>query len=297
MPSVSVVIPAYNAEQFVGQALDSVLNQTFQDFEVLVVDDGSSDRTAELVTARYPRVQFVSQRNGGASSARNRGVEMATGEFVAFLDADDEWHPEKLQAQVALMRRYPDAVLGRTVFIEEPLDNASSLFSGGRTEPGLPDHYLVRDLAQSFLDPYFATSAVLVRRSAFQKVGGFDTGLKIAEDVDLYLRILAEAPLIPVVAKPALHKRFVPGSLGEDSEAGYVKLLEVYHRFLKDWPQAEKVLGRAVIDKGLAVLWARYAGSQFRNGKRPQAIRSALKSIRISPSMLGLRVLFRAVRP
>src|SRR3954469_12256948 len=100
MPEVSVVIPAYNAAQTVGAAVDSVLAQTFGDFELIVVDDGSRDDTAEVVRARKdPRVNCVRTENGGVSAARNRGLDLAAGSLVAFLDADDAWQPAKLERQ------------------------------------------------------------------------------------------------------------------------------------------------------------------------------------------------------
>lgn len=293
-PCVSVVMPAYNAEKFIGAAIESVLGQTFQDLEILVVDDGSRDGTADVV-ARYPRVRYIRQANGGASSARNRGVAEARGEFIAFLDSDDEWHPEKLQAQVALMRAYPQADLCRTAIAEEPLEPQRSLF--GIDKAGLPGHTLIKTLAESFLHPYFATSAVMVRRAAFEAVGGFDTALKIAEDVDLYFRILARAPTIPLVSGVAIHKRAVKGSLGDDSEAGYVQLMAVNDRFLAQHPQAAQALGPGVIRRARAELWTRYAGSLFRNGKRAEAIRAALRGVVTLPSLQGVKVLVRVLLP
>jgi glycosyltransferase involved in cell wall biosynthesis len=294
LPCVSVVMPAYNAEKFIAAAIESVLNQTFKDLEILVVDDGSRDGTAGVV-ARYPAVSYVAQKNAGASSARNRGVALARGEFIAFLDADDEWHPQKLAAQVALMRAYPAADLSRTAIAEEPLRADSPLFSAG--SQALPDHIKVGTLAESFLNPYFATSAVMVRRAAFEAVGGFDTSLKIAEDVDLYLRILARAPVVPMVSGIALHKRAVKGSLGDDSEAGYVQLMAVNKRFLAAHPDAAQALGARVIKRAEAVLWTRYAGSLFRNGKRGQAIKAAFMGALTQPSVSAWRVLLRVMLP
>ena len=106
-PTVSVVIPAYNAEAFVGDAIDSVLAQTFHDFEIIVVDDGSADGTRRVVTAYGDRVRFYQQEQAGASRARNRGIEEAHGEFIAFLDADDLWLPTKLEKQVQAFRNDP----------------------------------------------------------------------------------------------------------------------------------------------------------------------------------------------
>jgi glycosyltransferase involved in cell wall biosynthesis len=294
MTSISVVIPAFNAERFIAAAVTSVLQQSCQDIEVIVVNDGSTDNTAAAVPTGHPLVRCVSKVNGGASSARNLGVSLARGEFVAFLDADDAWHPDKLKAQLALLRAYPAAVLCRGVVSEAEVTAAIPLWP---PTDSLPPHIVMDKLADSFLDPYFATSAVMVRRLAFVDVGGFDESLKIAEDVDLYLRLLAKRPQVPVLSLPAVFKRPVLGSLGDDSEAGYVQLIEVYRRFLHGHPDKARALGRAVVASAQANLWARYAGSLFRNGKRSEAWQAVWVSLKTRPTMLGFRVLLRVVRP
>ena len=109
-PRVSVLIPTYNCARFLSQAIDSVLAQTFQDFEILVVDDGSTDDTAQVV-ARYPRVRYIRREHCGVSASRNAAVAAATGEIVVFLDADDFWLPEKLEKQVTYLDENPNCML------------------------------------------------------------------------------------------------------------------------------------------------------------------------------------------
>lgn len=293
-PQVSVVIPAYNAEAHIGEALQSLRSQTCQDMEVIVVDDGSSDRTPELVPSRFPEVRFIRQANAGASSARNRGVREARGEWVAFLDADDAWHPDKLRAQLALMQRHPDVRLCRTLGAESPLTDLGPIPNG---PDGLPMHELFTSLAPTLMNPYFTTSTVMVRRDAFLAVGGFDTSLKIAEDIDLFLRILLEAPSVLLLKSFAVYKRPVPGSLGDDDEAGYVQLLGVYDRFFQRNPQVMRSVGASVIKRAMAELWARYAGSLRRNGKTVLAVRAATKSMITHPSGLAAKVLLRSLLP
>jgi glycosyltransferase involved in cell wall biosynthesis len=294
MPLVSVVIPAYNAESHIAEALESLRAQTCRQMEIIVVDDGSSDRTAEIVTSRFPEVRCVRQPNGGASSARNRGVQEARGEWVAFLDADDAWHPDKLRAQLDLMRRHPEVRLCRTLGSEIPLTDVGPVPSG---PDGLPVHELFTSLAPTLMNPYFTTSTVVVRRDSFLAVGGFDTSLKIAEDIDLYLRILLEAPTVLLLKAVAVYKRPVPGSLGDDDEAGYVQLLSVYERFFQRNPQLWQSVGAPLIKRSMAELWARYAGSLRRNGKRGLALRAAAKSLLMRPSALAAKVLLRSCLP
>lgn len=294
LPLVSVVIPAYNAAAHIADALTSLRAQTCASMEIIVVDDGSSDRTAEIVAQDFPEVRCIRQPNGGASSARNRGVQEARGEWVAFLDADDAWHPDKLRAQLALMQRYPSVRLCRTLCAETPLTDLSSLPSG---PDGLPVHDVTASLAPTLMNPYFTTSSVMVRRDAFLAVAGFDTALKIAEDVDLYLRILVDAPAVLLLNAVTVFKRPVPGSLGDDDEAGYVQLLAVYERFFRGAPDLVRSVGRPVMRRAMAELWARYAGSLRRNGKRWSAMRAAVRSMACHPSSLAVKVLLRSCLP
>ena len=110
MPTISIVIPAYNAERTILETIKSVQKQTFSDFEIIVINDGSTDRTLELVlSVEEPRLKIFSYQNGGVSVARNRGISHATGEFIAFLDADDLWTSDKLELQLAGLKQHPEA--------------------------------------------------------------------------------------------------------------------------------------------------------------------------------------------
>ena len=294
MPLVSVVIPAYNAAAHIADALESLGAQTCREMEIIVVDDGSVDATHDIVMRGFPEVRCIRQPNGGASSARNRGVQDARGEWVAFLDADDTWHPDKLRAQLALMRRHPGVRLCRTWGSETPLPHGDALHNG---PDGLPEHELFPSLASTLLNPYFTTSTVMVRRDAFLAVGGFDTSLKIAEDIDLYLRLLKDAPEVLLLKAVAVFKRPVPGSLGDDDEAGYVQLLRLYERFFQRNPQVVRAVGNSVRRQAMADLWGRYAASLRRNGKRAMARRAALRSMLLHPSSLAAKVMLRSFLP
>src|SRR4028119_270042 len=112
MPTISVIVSAYNAEQTILETITSVLNQTFSNFELLVINDGSTDRTLELLsTVKDPRLKIFSYPNGGVSVARNRGITQASGEFIAVLDADDLWTVDKLELQLAALQEHPEAGL------------------------------------------------------------------------------------------------------------------------------------------------------------------------------------------
>lgn len=174
MPRVSVLIPAYNSGRFLGDAIESVLAQTFSDYEIIVVDDGSTDNTAQVV-ARYPQVKYIPREHCGVSAARNAAVAAATGEIVAFLDADDLWVADKLEKQVAYLDENPDCML---VFTKaENFYHDDSVQEGSREE----------ELYNSSLERCIITCAI--RRSVFEKYGVFRTDYPHGEDTQFMFRL------------------------------------------------------------------------------------------------------------
>ncbi|MEM7293856.1 MAG: glycosyltransferase [Pseudomonadota bacterium] len=198
MISVSVVIPTYNRSALLTRAIDSVLSQTHPAEEIIVVDDGSTDRTAEMVQKRYPHVQLLRQKNQGVSAARNRGITAAKCEWIGLLDSDDAWLPQKLERQVrAIQQRggfrliHCDDIWIRNGERVDPINKHQK--QGG---------YIFRCcLPMSCISP----SAAVIHRSLFDEVGRFDTGLPACEDYDLWLRICARDPVL-YVSEPLLRK-------------------------------------------------------------------------------------------
>jgi glycosyltransferase involved in cell wall biosynthesis len=191
-PLVSVVIPVYNAEAFLAEALDSVFAQEYAPLEVIVVDDGSSDRSGEIARS-YTGVRLFEQTNQGASAARNRGIAHATGEYVAFVDADDVVPPTKLTLQVGYLVEHPDVacVLGRQRWMEEP--------------PGL-----ARDAVWGDPDGIPLMSMVL-RRSVLLEVGEYDE--EQGGDMDFLVRLRAQGFSFVVLPEFVLHRRYHGGNL------------------------------------------------------------------------------------
>ena len=187
-PKVSIVIPTYNRMETLPRALDSVINQTFLDWELIVVDDGSTDDTAETILNDYPAVRIHRQENSGVSSARNVGVGLAKGVWIAFLDSDDAWLPEKLERQLSALSKEPEFRMSHTdeiwirngKRINQPKEYAKS---GGRI------YRLCLPLC------CICPSSVLLRRDLFDEVGGFDEAFPVCEDYDLWLRITASEPV------------------------------------------------------------------------------------------------------
>ncbi len=189
-PKISVIVPAYNVRAYISEALDSLTQQTWADFEVLIVNDGSTDDTAEiahLYCQRDPRFHLLSKSNGGLASARNWGIQHARGEFIALLDADDRYHPQKLASHVQILEHHPDIAI---------VYSASKVIrDDGRptwlTLSGRPVHQdpLLAMLCKNFIG--HGSNAVF-RREVFIQVGGFDETLRSCEDLDFWLKVAAQ---------------------------------------------------------------------------------------------------------
>lgn len=214
MPHISVVIPAYNAERTIVKTIESVQQQTFQDFELIVINDGSTDRTLELVQSiKDRRLKIFSYENGGLPTARNRGLSHATGEFITFIDADDLWTPDKLEAQLAALQQHPEAGVAYswTYFMYEKGETFSfhpcppTSFEGN-----VYDKLLISDFIRS-------GSNVLLRKQAIASVGGFDPALKSCEDWDCWLRLAAKWTFV-VVPKYQILYRQASGAMSSKVE-------------------------------------------------------------------------------
>lgn len=206
---ISVVIPTYNSASLVVEAIRSVLAQTVSAHEVIVVDDGSDDDTASRMAEFGSSIRYIKKPNGGVSSARNRGIAEATGDLIGFLDADDVWHPRKLEIQLAILSDRPDIGLLGTGVYSWP---ASS-------HPGVSAILPVVKVSfeQLLTKNRLGTSTVLIRSSIFQTVGNFDQSLQGPEDYDMWLRIARCAAVYILPTSLVGYRGAVPNSLSKNA--------------------------------------------------------------------------------
>ncbi len=291
LPSISVVIPCFNAERWIAASLRSVLAQGWPGLDIVVVDDGSSDGSVALVERGFPQVRVISQANAGVAAARNRGIEAARGEWIAFIDADDWWLPGKLQAQWQALQQA----------------------AGGQPAPRLccsgwgvwpsdtpePEPALLAELAataddrarwdgpsgwiypQLLLDCQVWTSTVLAPRALLLEAGGFDPGLRIGEDLDLWLRLSRLTPVLRVPRPLALY-RIRPDSITRGAPRANHQGL-VIQRALARWGYASPDGSRAdpaQVARALAGTWRDYAGAHLAAGNRRQARHGAWQALR-----------------
>lgn len=289
---VSVVVPAYNAEAFVGAAVGSALDQTYQPLEVVVVDDGSTDGTARVLEAiPDERLRVVRQPNSGVGRARNRGIEAATGALVALLDADDLWAPHKLRVQVDALAGHPDwLAVGSFMHHIGP---------DGRVL-GLTGHPLgpaeLAEVRRAQLNP-FPISSLVVRRAALDDVGLFDEELQVhvpgmVEDLDLLARLAAAGPL-GCVEEPLGGYRLHPGS----GSARFFRSQREGTRYLAartaarergdalSYPEYERARRPSLRDwrQDMAAYAYRTAGLRFAGGDRLRAAGWALPAAALDP--------------
>ncbi|MXZ80310.1 MAG: glycosyltransferase [Gammaproteobacteria bacterium] len=184
---MSVVIPTHDRVAVLGKAIRSVLDQTFPAAEVLVVDDGSTDGTPRMVERHFPQVRMVRQPNRGVSAARNAGIAQSRGDWIALLDSDDEWLPDKLAKQFEMLSKYPESLISHTdeIWIRDGV----RVNSGKKHRK--PDGWIFRNcLPLCCVSP----SSILLNRSVIDEVGEFDESLPVCEDYDLWLRIFSRYP-------------------------------------------------------------------------------------------------------
>lgn len=276
---VAVVIPAYNAEAHIASALASVNAQTVRPVELIVVDDGSTDRTATLAAAGGARV--VAQRcNAGPSAARNAGVAATRSPWIAFLDADDRWLPDKLAAQWETLQRWPDVAFCITDYVLHQADG--NVLSGVltadpayraivrtatngvavRLDAGSFAHALVRSM-------FVRQSSAIVRRELFLRSGGYERGRHLAEDYDLFIRLIAQGPAA-AIERPLVEYRRRPDSLSADPLAE-VRSIDALWEWILGAPERYPVGIEAVVAEQRPLTLRKGAAIAMRLGRFAEA--------------------------
>lgn len=212
MPFFSIIIPVYNKANFIENTLKSVFQQSFTDYEILLINDGSTDDSeSKIVTFNDSRIHYYSKKNEGVSETRNLGIEKAKSEFIVFLDADDYWYPNFLEEMFLLIKRYPEqSVFSAAIEIENKKTVIPSLYSIEKVS----DNVIVNYFEASYKEGVLFTSCAVFHKSVFEKVGKFDPLIKSGQDTDLWIRI---GIIYPVVFSFKILTRYIydPNSLSK----------------------------------------------------------------------------------
>jgi glycosyltransferase involved in cell wall biosynthesis len=279
-PLVSVIIPAYNAARTLETTVQSVFGQSLQDFEIVIVDDGSKDNTlevAERIAASDSRVKVVAQPNSGAAAARNAGIKAAGGEYVAFLDADDLWLPQKLERQIALLNSEKDAAAVQTgaYYVNDDLEVLS-------VRPCvIPKDVLLETLLFRSFPALMST--LLVKRSAFDKIGLLDTKLVILEDWELAIRLSRFCNLKSIEEPLALYRNY-PGNRSRDLSIHIKPGQIILEKLFRDPTLPVHIRQRKALI--YSTFYRMLSGAAFNVGKYGDTLKFGIKSLLTHPSAL-----------
>lgn len=288
-PLVSVITPTYNRAKFIGQAVQSVLNQTYGNFEHLIVDDGSTDNTGEVLKPFLSdeRVRYFHQQNQGQSVARNLGIRHARGELVCFIDSDDIWVAHKLTGQVRLMDEHPEVgiIHGDEIMIDE----AGQEFSRKNMK-----RYSGNIADQLLVDNSVSINTAMVRRECLSFSGGFPQQYGVADDYALWLRLSARYRFL-YVPEFFGYYRVMENQISSDVRRRLTVNERIVWDFLEEYPD---VLPQAVRRRSLARFYSRKARILGALGERRQAIGAFAKALNYAPVSVGVwRSGYRVLAP
>lgn len=281
-PRVSVVIPTYNRSDFLCEAVDSVLAQTFRDFEILIVDDGSTDGTRGVVDEKYgkdSRVHYIYRENsGGPAAPRNTGIAKARGDFIALLDHDDLWLPKKLDFQIQALDEHPEASLCFSDALVRGKDSETSYFKMMKFE-GPPT------LKRMLESDYIPSASAVVKKTCFERLGGFDETIKAADDWDMWIRVLAQYEAV-FVDKPLYVHRLHEDQMSHNKVLTRRSALQVYQKhkalYLREGIGPERMQERLVAAQ------AAWAVERIGRGEIQEALRELHWLETVSPESMRI---------
>lgn len=296
METISVVIPTYNREKLLAGAIDSALAQTISPYEVLVIDDGSTDSSAIVMQQYGDKIKVIKQKNFGVSVARNVGIKAARGSLIAFLDSDDVWLPNRLEQGIKYLERNPGVAL---VHSDVFLDSEGSRIRPRSGREKFSGYCYSEFFAESPAFPILST--VIVRTVAIENVGLFDEKLKTSEDIDLWLRVSRVYPF-EFINEPLVIRRIHGENLTSDMSKFFDTDLSVYEKAMNEDPSVLKIVGKSAYFKRLGNT-AYLAGYwSYKKGNDPEARIFLLKSIYYATwksrtwSLLGWTIIPKALR-
>lgn len=283
MPVISVIIPTFNRAHLLGQAVRSVLDQQFESLEIIIVDDGSTDETPMVVAEMGSSVRYVRQDNKGAAAARNVGVELAKGQYIAFLDSDDLFLPEKLRMQSAVLASDPDVgmVYARALVMDESGVVLSRQWGGDLSGAIYPRMLFMHD-------SFITTPTVMVRAEVLRQVGGFDESMTVCEDLDLWRRIARRYRVIHLLQPLAVIRERTSEAF---NASAMVKARTTYYEkaFAED-----PSLAAALKIPLFAEMYYCYGRAAYLSGQSADALDLLREAVRLEPFRLrNIRLLLR----
>ena len=288
-PAVSVVIATFNRAAYLPETIDSVLNQSFKDFELIVVDDGSTDDTRAVLAGYGSRLRYFYQKNAGPSAARNFAVRQAEGTWLAFQDSDDLSLPGHL---TALYHHAQNNSGCGMVFGNGNYLSGTPQSRGKQTiiDPATSQRLAARGvrLVDLFEKSILRLQAALISKEAYDRIGGQDESLRICMDLDLGLRLLMQVPVL-YLDQTLFSYRIHGGNIGRNEELRLCENIRVIEKLLKEFPEARKLLGENLIARRLAYRYYRLSKKRWRQDHRDAAREALEQALRLKPRDLKYR--------
>jgi glycosyltransferase involved in cell wall biosynthesis len=288
VPKVSVVIATYNRAALLVETLDSVLNQNFQDFEVIVVDDGSTDNTREVLRAYANRIRYLYQENRGPSSARNLGVHHARGRWIAIQDSDDLCAIDYLESLYEFACNHEDCgmIFANGGYLDRKERHRGPIIPSEKSHRLFQEGIRLTDLFEKSI---VRLQASLISKECYDAVGGHDESLRIAMDLDLAFRMFMRYPMA-YLDKVVFFYRRHEGNIGRNQELRLLENIGVIEKLLKDFPQTRETLGRGRVARRLAYRYYRLAKGRWKDGRHEEARQALGQAVTLSPLALKYRL-------
>ncbi|OGQ77098.1 MAG: hypothetical protein A3G40_12500 [Deltaproteobacteria bacterium RIFCSPLOWO2_12_FULL_57_22] len=287
-PLISVVIPTYNRRAYIVESLESVLHQSFRDFEILVVDDGSTDGTEEVLRSYAHRIRYIRQENRGAAAARNLGVRHARGSYIAFMDSDDLSTPHHLQKLYDFLARHAlhAMVIGNGAYFEGKFHNRSTVISPKKAKRLEEKGVSVEDL---FDGRVIRLQGTMSRRTALEEIGLLDEWFRLSYDLDLALRLVKKHPIGFVNEVVYLYRKHGT-NISADDELRSRENLRALEKLKRDYPESLELIGRRGFYRMVAHRYYRLAKALAMKGDGPGAREAIGLAAALQPFSLKYRL-------
>ena len=280
-PAVSVVIATYNRANYLAETIDSVLSQRFQDFELIVVDDGSTDETRRVVAPYGSRVRYLYQQNRGPSAARNLGARKASADWISIQDSDDLCLPNHLETLYGYANKHPESgmVFANGSYLGGPAHDRETIIPAAKSRRLAEQGVRLEDL---FDKSIVRLQAALISKACYDAVGGHDESLRISMDLDLSFRLISRYP-VAYIDEVVFSYRRHSGNISGNQELRLLENIRVIEKLLDQNGEAEESLGKRRVAARLAYRYYRLAKGRWKTGERDKSREALREAIRLRP--------------